>query len=190
MANIESLILPVFNHLLAGEPWAAERLRGYAGAQVRIQAGPADLFLRIEAAGSFVAGDKTEPVAVTVALPADSFARLLVDRASLFAAAKLSGSADLAEALAFVFRNLRWDAEGDLSRLVGDIPARRLAMAGRHLMQQGMEAGQRLAENVAEYVREDSGMLVNQAEIGSLSAEVNRLRDDLARLEKRVAALG
>lgn len=189
MANIESLALPLLNHLLAGEPWAAERLRAYSGALVRIQAGPVDLFLMIDAGGQFIQGDKQQAAAVTVALPSDFVARLAIDRPSLFASAKLSGSADLAEALAFVFRNLRWDAEGDLAHIVGDIPARRLAMAGRHLLHQGMEAGQRLAGNVAEYVREDSGMLVNQAEISLLSAEVNRLRDDLARLEKRVSAL-
>jgi hypothetical protein len=57
-------------------------------------------------------------------------AKLLLDRDALFASVKLSGSADLAECLAFVFRNLGWDIEEDLASVLGDIPARRLALTG------------------------------------------------------------
>ena len=189
MAQLESIIVPALNHLLEAEPWSAARLRAYADAQVRIEAGPVCFCLAINARGYFAPGDSTLVPSVTITLPDDFPAKLLVDRDKLFSSVKLSGMADLAEALAFVFRNLRWDIEGDLARMVGDIVARRSVQAGRHLLQQGMVSGQRLIENVAEYCREDAGMLVSSLDIRHFSGEVSCLRDDLARLEKRFSAL-
>lgn len=189
MASIESILVPALNHLLDGEPWAVERLRSHSGARLQIEAGPLVLALVINAQGQFSPCDTTSPALVTITLPADLPVKLMVDRDNLFSSVRLSGSADLAETLAFVFRNLRWDAEGDLARLVGDIPARRTLMTLRDLSAHCLGSARRVVDNVSEYIREDSGLLVNQLEIGSFGSEINRLRDDLARLEKRVASL-
>jgi hypothetical protein len=64
--------------------------------------------------------------------------------ASLFSAATISGSADLAETLGFVFRNLRWDIEHDLSRVLGDIVPGEPA-AGKGLAQWQLAAARNLA---------------------------------------------
>lgn len=187
MAVIDQLVLRGLNHLLAGESWATERLRPFAGAQVRIDAGPLlALSLGIDEHGAFRSGDTTLPPDVTISLPADLPARFLVDRSQLFSAAKLSGSVDLAEALAFVFRNLEWDVEADLAGVVGDIPARRLTLFGGSFLRQAGEGLLRTARNVAEYATEDSDLLAPPRELTVFCDEVNALRDDLARLEKRV----
>ena len=190
MAAIEQLVLRGLNHLLAGQNWASERLRPFAGAQLRIDAGPLALSLGIDEHGAFRAGDSALPPDVTISLPADLPARFLVDRSQLFSAAKLSGSVDLAEALAFVFRNLEWDVEADLADIVGDIPARRLSMLGGNFLRQAGESLLRTARNVAEYATEDSDLLAPPRDIAAFGDEVNALRDDLARLEKRVERLG
>lgn len=186
---LDRLVLRALNHVLDGEAWASERLRPYAGRQAMIQAAGFELRLVVEGNGRFAVGSVDHDTAVTITLPSDLSVRLLVDRKSVFQAARLSGSADFAETLAFVFRNLRWDAEADLARYLGDIPAHRLEQWRRHLFRQGGEAASRLGQNVAEYATEDSAWLAPQRDIERFGKAVDELRDDAARLEKRLARL-
>ncbi len=186
---LNSTLVRILNHLIAGEAWAGERLRPYAGRRLSIAGGPFPVQLGVTAEGLFEASDSSEPPAVTITLPADFPARLLVDRSSLFSAAKLAGSADFAETLAFVFRNLRWDAEDDLSRFVGDIAARRLVQAGRALHEWQGTALNNFAANVAEYATEDSSLLAPPRDQKAFVEAVSALRDDVARLEKRLQRL-
>lgn len=185
----DAMITAALNHLVRGEPWAGERLRVHSGAQALIRAGFVDVHLVVDGAGLFAPGSATQMAAVTITLPADTPFRLLTDRSSLFQAAKLSGSADFAETLAFVFRNLRWDVEADLARVVGDIAARRLAMAGQAMLQQGQTTSRRLWRNLAEYASEDADWLAPRREVEAFRRAVDGLRDDLARLEKRLDRL-
>ncbi|MDR2838781.1 MAG: hypothetical protein LBV49_09520 [Azonexus sp.] len=182
--------LAALNHLLADASWARERLRPFAGSVVRIEGGlPMPLLFGIDQNGLLTLADREEPATVTLTLPADTPARLLLDRANLFAAARIEGPADLSEALAFVFRHLTWDAEADLARWFGDIAAHRLTRLGRHLTNTAREGLTRLAGNAAEYAQHESGLLANREAISAFAAEVNALRDDLARLEKRLQRL-
>lgn len=189
MSALARLLPAALNHLIAAESWAQERLRPYAGSHALIQAGPLNLHLAVAGDGLFAAGSPEHAPAVTISLPLDTPVRFLTDRKSVFQAAKLSGSADFAETLAFVFRNLRWDAEADLARYVGDIPARRLEMARQTLFRQGQEACGRLFGNLAEYSTEDSDWLAPRRDIEAFGKAVDVLRDDLARLEKRLSRL-
>ncbi|MDR0777125.1 MAG: hypothetical protein LBE81_10895 [Azonexus sp.] len=184
MAGLPTLPVAALNHLLAKESWARERLRPFAGTGVRIEGGPLVMGLRIDEHGLLVPMEVDAPVAVTLTLPADTPVRLLLDRSSLFAGVRLSGAADVAEALAFVFRNLRWDVEEDLARWVGDIPARRLVRLGSRFAGEVGESAYRLAANVAEYASNESGLLAGKDDIAVFAAAVDVLRDDLARLEK------
>lgn len=186
---LDGVITAALNHLLLGEPWARERLRAHAGALALIKAGFADFHLVVGAEGLFEAGSATQEVAVTITLPSDAPFRLLTDRSSIFQAAKLSGSADFAETLAFVFRNLRWDVEADLARVLGDIPARRLEMLRGDLVKRASESSERLFRNFAEYASEDSDWLAPRRDVESFAKEVDVVRDDLARLEKRLSRL-
>ena len=107
--------------------------------------------LEITPGGLFTVGAKKAGTTVSISLPADAPLRDLIDRPSLFASGRISGSAELAECLGFVFRNLRWGAENDLSRLVGDIAARRLVAGGKQLAHWNQQQTKNIALNLAEY---------------------------------------
>lgn len=189
MLGVDKLLVSALNHLLQAEPWARERLRPHAGAQVAIAGGPLQLNLYIDAQGLLAVGGPSGTPEVSVRLAADTPARLLLDRNSLFSSVKIAGSVDIAESLAFVFRHLRWDAEADLANLVGDIPARRLALLAGRVGHQAQESVRRLIDNMAEYAIEDSTLLAAERDVASFAKAVDQLRDDLARLEKRIARL-
>lgn len=189
MPDVGKFVLGALNHLLKEETWALDRLRAFAGAKVLIEAGPVMLGLVIDEHGLFRNGDKSQQPDVTLTLPPDIAVKLVLDRKNLFSTVKLTGSADIAESLAFVFRNLRWDAEAELANLIGDIPARRLAMLGARFGNQVVDNTRRLAENVIEYATDDSQLLVTNHDIQTLRRAVIDLEDDLARLETRIARL-
>ncbi len=183
------LLVGALNHLLVGAEWARERLHPFAGQTARIGAGPLNFDLTVTGQGDFHAGAADSVPVVEITLPADAPLRYLADPASVLAAARLSGPADFAEALAFVFRNLRWDAEGDLAQVIGDIPAHRLAMAGRSVLAAQKEAARRLVANGAEYLVEEQAILAPKAEVAAWATGVDCLRDDVERLEKRLKRL-
>ncbi len=182
--------LGFINHLLAGEAWARNRLKAFAGKTVRLEQGALCLSLAISSSGLlFVATDKEATEDVSITLPADAPLRALTDRSSLFTAAKISGSAELAESLGFIFRNLRWDVESDLALLVGDIAARRLVDGSRQLVEWHRQQATRLAMNVAEYFTEENPAVARTPDISTFCGDVRHLRDAMDRLEKRVASL-
>ena len=187
---IERGAISGLNHLLRQQPWAAERLRFFAGQGVEFRCPPfPDLRLRItdnglldralvETASALVV--KITPGALPFLLARDETARKQVE---------IEGSADLASAVDHLFRNLTWDFEEDLSKLFGDIIAHRLASSGRALAAWQRDAALRLAENLVEYWTEEQPLLARPADVENLCRNVDTLRDDVARIEKRIEHL-
>lgn len=176
------------NHLLGGEAWARTRLQPFAGQTAHLSLGTLLIPVTITKTGLFESGDATS-AAVMIALPADAPLRALTDRPSLFAAAHITGSAELAEALGFVFRNLRWDVEDDLAQLIGDVAARRVLLGGRQFVQWHQQRAKNFALNVAEYLTEESPAIARRTDIAHFCRAVDGVRDDCARIENRMRNL-
>ena len=136
------------------------------------------------------AGGGEQPADVTINLPASAPLLFLQGLPALMRAVKLSGSVDFAETLSFVIRNIKWDVEEDLSKVVGDIAAHRLVDGAKRFGSWQASAGQNLAGNFAEYFTEEQPLIAQSTAIADFSREVDSLRDDVARLEKRVARFG
>ena len=186
---LERTILAVLNHLLTAEGWALARLKPFAGAHARFDVGPLSWSFAVEHDGSLRPCEAGHEPQVTIRLPDDTPVRLLVDRSSIFQAARIAGAADFAEALGFVAKNLRWDAEADLARLIGDVPARRIHLEAHAAIECKRDMVTRLAANLTEFVVDEEGLVVRPPSISGFCSDVDRLRDDLARLEKRVSRL-
>lgn len=131
------------NHVLQAEPLACERLKPHAGRRLLLQwdapAGPwprpPELALCITPAGLFerVDGDTEAPdlrVRVALPVPLELALRWLAGERPQV---QVEGDARLAADIAWLAEHLRWDAEHDLARLVGDAWAHELARLGRGL---------------------------------------------------------
>jgi ubiquinone biosynthesis accessory factor UbiJ len=126
---------------------------------------------------------------VTVTLPADSPLRALRGLSGVMAEAHVTGNAEFATELSFVLRNLRWDAEEDLSRLVGDIAAHRLVGAGNAFVAWQKRSAENLGQNVSEYLAEEARVLTPAREMAQLRQDTEDLDRRLAALEARVKRL-
>ena len=183
----QTLIL-VLNHLLRGEAWAVERLRPFSGRTARIVAAPFRLTFLVNPDGTVAEAAAREPD-VEISLPSPTPLAALRGREATLDGASVTGASDFGCEIAFVLRNLRWDFEEDLSRIVGDIPARRFGILVKRLSNWQGEAMRNLGENVAEYLREEKKVLTARSTLGELGCAIDSLRDDLDALEKRVAQL-
>ncbi|MBK6677256.1 MAG: hypothetical protein IPG52_10640 [Rhodocyclaceae bacterium] len=185
---IEGLVLGALNHLLGQAAWARRQLGGFAGRHARFDMPPWRLAFRIGPEGR-VEATTGEAVDVTVTLPADTPLVALggLDRA--MAAAHVTGNAEFATTLSFVLKNLRWDAEEDLSKLVGDIAAQRIVGVSSRLTSWQRQAARNLAENVAEYWGNESALLVNTREMSIFRAELAEFNRRIEQLEIRAGSL-
>jgi ubiquinone biosynthesis protein UbiJ len=147
---------------------------------------PLPITLKIDERGLFSNAENNSEPDVTLSLPIDTFGKAIFSPDKLMSSVKISGSVDLAEGLGFIFRNLRWDIESDLARLIGDIPAHRFSRIGSSLATQAANGIHRVAQNIVEYSRDESQLLVSNSELIQFGSEVDELRDDLARLEQRL----
>jgi len=187
--SLVDIFVPLLNHLLAREDWARQRLKPYSAQTAHIEGGPVQLTMTVDELGAFRPGKPEEVAAVTITLPSDAPFRMLTDPSSIFGAARITGAANFAETLAFVFRNLRWDYEADLAEIIGDIPAHRVS----RLLAEGVawqrSAARRLGLNAAEFATEESGLVTSARDLTRFGQDVDQLRDDAARLEKRISML-
>ena len=188
---ISSLFLTATNHLLAQAGWARQRLQPHAGRTARLVLSPvAEIDFSVANDGQLAEWSGEEAPEVSLRLAVADLPRLLVDGLeTAMRHVRIEGNAEFAEALGFVFRHLRWDAEEDLSRLFGDIAAHRLVEGGRKVVDEGRRSLERASGNVAEYLTEESTLLVPRKALPAFAEEVVTLRDAVARLDKRVARL-
>ena len=179
----------LLNRLLDAAPWARLRLAPFAGETVELRAPLLPtLRLRILAGGTVEPGG-AEP-GLTMTLKPGLLAALARGEEHAMRAVDVEGDAKLAAEVLVLARHLRWDAEEDLSRLVGDVAAHRLADTGRAFAAWHLDAAQRLTAAVADYVTEEKQLLARRADLAVLGDSVARLRDAVARLDKRVERLG
>ncbi len=178
------------NHLLGQASWAREKLMPFAGHAAQIKLPPFEAAFLITPDGSIAAPAPDAELEVAISLPTATPLLALQGKETVMRAARIEGSAEFAQALGFVIRNLRWDAEEDLSRLVGDVAAHRLVKGGKEFINWQQQAAQNVAANLAEFFTEEQPLIAKQGDIAAFSADIDRLRDDVARLEKRLALLG
>lgn len=179
----------VLNHLLNARPEARERLARHAGRVVRLEAPPIVARFEVGADGfvKAVADDHVADVRLIVdPLRAPLF---LTDRAAALKSVRIEGDAEFAQTISILADTLRWDAEEDLSRVIGDAAAHRAMGVLRGLGEWARDAAGRLTGTTAAYLADEAPVLVRRAAAEGFAADVAALRDDCARLEKRIEIL-
>ncbi|GGI20062.1 hypothetical protein GCM10008066_22150 [Oxalicibacterium faecigallinarum] len=191
MTRLSPAMLPsaAINHLLAQEGWARARLEPHAGKIAVFDAGVFALRLKVRADGLVEAADAADAATVTIRVQLSDLSVILQNRERAFSYVKIEGDADFANTISQLSQSLRWEAEDDLSRLVGDIAARRVTEGARAVVKNAQAVHQSVTENVAEYFLEENPLLVRPRAVADFTNDVTRLRDDVARLAKRIEKL-
>lgn len=179
----------VVNHLLRAESWARDRLRPHAGRTVLVRSFPFPIAFTILDSGEVAAARRDASADLEVTLTPGAMLRIAARDDAVFASIPVEGDADLAASIEYVARNLRWDYEEDLSRLVGDAAAHRMGMTLRDASAWAARSADGVARSFAEYWTEEQPLFARRADIDRFCRDVDVLRDDVARIEKAIDRL-
>ena len=181
--------LAVGRHVLQPASWARQRLAEHAGKQVLVRLPVGTILACISADGGIDSGNGDAPPDLTVTLSPAAAAKWLVDREGAWRAARIEGDGELASAISYVVANLRWDYEEDLSQVIGDIAAHRIARGVQRLSAWQADTAQSLARGIAEYLTEERQLLATPLRMEEFTGEVDEIRDAVERLDKRIDRL-
>ena len=173
-------------HLLRSASWARDVLRRHAGKTARFEVFPLAVAFTVLGSGEVAPARADAAPAATVRLGPGLMLRLAARDESAWREIDITGDTDFASAIHHVARNLRWDVEEDLSRVFGDIAAHRMAESGRTLQRWGEQAVENTGRAFAEYWTEEQPLIAGARDLEEFGRAVDQLRDDAARLEKRI----
>jgi ubiquinone biosynthesis protein UbiJ len=105
------------------------------------------------------------------------------------AKAEIRGDAEIANLYRELFIVARPDLEEELSRWIGDFPARRLSQFAERALGFARHARRTVGENVAEYLQEEGRDLVNKTELDEFLHGVDELRETADRIDVRLGRL-
>jgi ubiquinone biosynthesis accessory factor UbiJ len=105
------------------------------------------------------------------------------------ASVRIAGDAEIAARYRELFALARPDWEEELSRLVGDLPARRLSLLASGALSFAARVRRTAGENLAEYLTEESRDLVSKPELEEFLLGVDQLRETADRVDARLARL-
>jgi ubiquinone biosynthesis protein UbiJ len=189
--RFESPFAAGLNLLLESEAWARERLAPFAGETIELRAPPLPgLRFAIAADGRLAPAEAGAAPALVISAGPGALAAAVQGEEQLLRAMDVSGNARLASEVMFLFRHLRWDVEGEMAKVLGDVAAHRLAGLARDIAAWHLDAARRVAGSLVEYAAEEKRLLIRRGELAEHAAAQARLRDGLERLEKRLERLG
>jgi ubiquinone biosynthesis protein UbiJ len=177
------------NHLLQQNRWALPRLACFAGRTARFDIAPFSFSFTVLPDGMLTGADTSTSADAVCVIPPSLLPRLALHDERAHADIRNEGDAAMLAEIFFLFGNLRWDAAEDLSRVTGDVAAERIVQAVQGGRQQLHDAALNLSQAAAEYLTEEHPLLVKPAQVAGFVQQVDTLRDDIARLEQRVARL-
>jgi ubiquinone biosynthesis protein UbiJ len=103
--------------------------------------------------------------------------------------AQVRGDAEVAAAYRELAGLARPDLEEELSRWVGDLPARRIGTLMRETLSWSRQVARSFGQNLAEYLQEESRDLVGKPEVDEFLRGVDELREASDRVEARLKRL-
>jgi ubiquinone biosynthesis protein UbiJ len=182
-----------FNRNIAASGQAAALTRRLDGTSLQIDV---DGIARIRAVCfggrlALLGGDDT-PADAVISGSAPALLQMLKAGASSVQArssVQIRGDAEIANLYRELFGAARPDLEEELSRWVGDMPARHLSQLAKSVRNWARRARRTAGENIAEYLQEEGRDLVTKTELEEFLSGVDGLREGVDRLEARLLGL-
>lgn len=186
---VKHILTRLLNHLVNQNAWAKEQLAPHGGKSVCFNIPPVRATLTVlEDGGLAMAGDSATADA-TVTIPLPVALRLLANDESATTLSTLEGDTELATTLAKVLRGMHWEYEEDLSRIIGDAPAHEISEFGRKTVAGVKKQTLNVAGMFTEYWQEEQPLIAKKRHVMQFVQDVDTLRDDTERLEKRLDKL-
>jgi ubiquinone biosynthesis protein UbiJ len=164
-----------------------ERLRKHAGRTAAFHVGPVTLAFTIQTTGEVTHAVSGATSDLDVRISPFLLPRLAAREEAALREIDMQGDMELAQEISFIARNLDWDVEEDLSKVIGDIAAHRAVAGAKAFFAWGRDVADRPPRRgriLDRGIRSASRVKVE----GFLRTA--ELRDAIERLEKRIEKSG
>ena len=190
----KSAVVRAINHVLAREEWALRDLKRQQGKVIQLSLPFGSLQVQIQADSLLaVLNPWVQNPDLAIELSTQALSALQSANGSLkeraIKAVKISGDAELAQLIAKLANQLRWEYEEDLSKIIGDAPAHFVTTQAKRFASLTQQAIADLQQNVIEYLSEEKKILLHQRDFESHKIAIQNLRDAVERLDKRISNL-
>jgi len=190
----KTLLLRGINHVLQREKWALRELKQHQGKVIRLVLPMSETWIQISSIGEIdLVRTEIGNAHLTLEISNESLMRVGESTGSMqervVKAVNIAGDAELAQLIAKLAKQLRWEYEEDLAQIVGDASAHFVVSQAKRFHELTQKAILDLQQNVIEYLSEEKKVLVHQREFLSHKIALQDLRDAVERLEKRIGYL-
>ena len=191
---IKQVVTHFLQHLTNQNNWSRQQLIGFAGKVVAFDFTliKANLIIledgSLAICGESFSNQSAAPDA-TIYLPPSLALRLLANDEAAKMQIKIDGDTHLATEFSKVLQNMRWDVEEDLSHFVGDIAASKIGAVSQAAYASAKTQSVNLTEMLSEFWQEEKPIIAKKRHVENFNAEVDTLRSDVARFEKRLEKL-
>ena len=180
-------------HICSQNQWSKPYLLPFAGNNVQFNFVLAKANIIILEDGSLaIAGDsegETASPEANIYVPPSLALRILAGDEAAKMQIKVEGDTHLATEFSKVLQNMRWDIEEDLSQVVGDITANKIGSTTKKIFSTAKQQTIDAAEMLSEYWQEEKNILAKKRHVEQFNADVDTLKSDVARAEKRLQKL-
>ena len=186
---LKPLMTKFLQHLTNQNEWSRPYLTPFAGKVVQFDfvLGKANLLILED--GSLAISGETASSEATIHLPPSLALRLLAKDEAAKMFIKIDGDTHLATELSKVLQNMHWDIEEDLSHVTGDIAAFKIGEFTKQAFTEMRQQSQNAVDMLSEYWQEEKPILAKKRHVEQFNADVDTLKSDVARLEKRLQRL-
>lgn len=179
----------ILQHIINQNNWSREHLTPFAGKVLQFDFVLIKPSLIILEDGSLSFAGETIGADAVIHLPPSLTLRLLANDDAAKMQIKIDGDTHLATQVSKVLQKLRWDIEDDMSHLVGDIAASKISKSSHKVLQTVKKQSIDITEMVSEYWQEEIKILAKKHQVERFITDVDVLRSDTARFEKRLQKL-
>lgn len=195
LLNPKQIAIRLLNAVLDREPWALQKVVAHAGKTIRLNISKYTIRLTIQADGHVIQANDDSIANVTLTINDQSLKQLpgaISRKASLDELASLlhiEGEAGLARLISELARDLRWDIEAELTKLVGPFMATMLMSTLKKAKHVGQDLSARGIANVNEFLTFESKVLVPNVMMRGLRDDVRDLSEQMKQIEQRLKRL-
>ena len=186
---LKPLITKFLQHITNQNEWSRLHLQPFAGQVVQFDFVLVKANLLILEDGSLSLAGDTAVADATIHVPPSLALRLLANDEAAKMFIKIDGDTHLATEFSKVLQNMRWDIEEDLSHITGDIAAFKIGAFTKKAFTEMRQQSIGAAEMLSEYWQEEKPILAKKRHVEQFNADVDGLKSDVARLEKRLQRL-
>jgi ubiquinone biosynthesis protein UbiJ len=172
------------------EKWAHNLLLSREGQIVAISLPVGNFQLMIQNGLLANTSDNTGVAAVSLEISQEAiWAFLREGKSGAMKFVRISGDVDFAADLNRLAADLKWEAEEDLAKLIGDAPSRRILLESKKLFQQASLAVDDFKLGLRDYLVNEKNTLLGAQQFNEFKSEIRLLRDQLDRTEKKIIKL-